>query len=96
MFLENENVADFSHQHVYTVSVPYPIPNRAIDPGYYQAILLGRETLFPSGMLYVTNIRSGNRNITSFCSELNREHADIFTSLRFIFLGHGLAKLKDH
>ena len=53
----------------------YPISVRAIDPVCPQAVLPMRVTLFPSGKLCVTNIPSINCKDTSFCSELNGEHA---------------------
>ena len=80
-------MANSSHRHVYTASLHYPVSIRAIDAVYPQAILPMRVTLLPSGMLGVTNIRSINRNGTSFCSELNGEHAGgSFMSLRLIVI----------
>ena len=56
-----------------------------IDSVYLQAILPMRVTLFPSGMLCITNTPSINGNNALFCSELNREHAgERFRSLRLI------------
>ena len=78
-------MANFSHRHVYTDSLHYPMSVRAIDLVCPQAILPMRVTLFPSGMLCVTNIPSINCNDTSFSSELNREHAgESFKSLRSV------------
>ena len=77
-------MANFSHRHVYSASLHYPISIMAIDPVCPQAILPMRVTLFPSGMLRVTNIPSINGNDTLFRSELNGERAgESFTSLRF-------------
>ena len=58
---------------------------RAIDPVCPEAILPIRVTLFPSGMLRVTNIPLMNCSDTLFCSELNGEHGgESFMSLQFI------------
>ena len=78
-------MANFSHRHVYSASLHHPMSIMAIDPVCPQAILPMRVTLFPSGMLCVTNIPSINDKDTSFCSELNGKHAaESFTSLRVI------------
>ena len=78
-------MANFSHRHVYSASLHYPMSIMAIDPVCPQAILPMRVTLFPSGMLCVTNIPSINGNDTLFCSELNGKHAgESFRSLRLI------------
>ena len=78
-------MANFSHRHVYSASLHYPISIRAIDPVCAQVILAMSVTLFPSEILCVTNIPSINGNITPFCSELNGEHAgECSMSLRFI------------
>ena len=78
-------MAKFPHRHAYSVSLQYPMSARAIDPVCPQAILPMRVTLFPSGMLCVTNIMSINCNNTVFCSESNLEHAGgCFMSLRRI------------
>ena len=80
-------MADFLHRHVYSASLHYPMSIRAIDPGHPQAILPMRVTLFPSGMLCVTNIPSINGNDILFCSELKGKYAvQSFSSLRVIFL----------
>ena len=50
--------------------------SRAVDPVCSQAILAMSVTLFPSEMLYVTNIPSIKYNNTPFCLELNGKHAD--------------------
>ena len=55
------------------------------DPVCTQAIFPMGVTLFPSGMLCVTNIPSINGNDTLFVSELKGEHAgEGFRSLRLI------------
>ena len=66
---EIEYVANFSHIHAYSASFHYPMSARAIDPVCPQAVLPMRVTLFPFGMLWVTNIPSINCNDTSFSSE---------------------------
>ena len=60
----NRCVANFSHKHVYSASLHYPMSTRAIDPVRPQAILPMRVTLFPSGIPSVTNIPSINCNDT--------------------------------
>ena len=78
-------MAYLSHRHVCSFYLHYPMSIMAIDPVCPQAILPMRVTLFPSGMLCVTNIPSINGNDTLFCSELNGEHAgESFRSLRLI------------
>ena len=80
-------MANFSHRHVYSASLHYPMSIRAIDPVCPQAILPMLVTLFPSVMLCVTNIPSRHSNDTLLCSELNGEHAGkSFMSLRLIVL----------
>ena len=75
----------FPHKHVYSASLHYPMSISAIDPVCPQAILPMRVTLFPFGVLCVTNIPSMNGNDTFSCSELNGENAgESFMSLRFI------------
>ena len=79
----------FSHTHVYSAgaSLPCTMPIRTIDPVCPKAILPEMATLFPSGVLYVTNGRSKNRNNTSFCLELNgKDASETLMSLRFIVL----------
>ena len=67
----------------------------AIDPVCSQAILPMRVTLYPSGMLCVTNIPSINDNDILFCSELNREHtSESFRSLGRTVLRYAKANLK--
>ena len=44
-------MANFSHRHVNSVSLHYPISIVAIDPVCPQAILPLRSTLYPSGTL---------------------------------------------
>ena len=74
----------FSHRHVYSACLHYPISIRAIDPVCLQAVFPVRVTLLPSGMLCVTNIPSINCNDTLLCSELNGKHAgEGCLSLRF-------------
>ena len=69
---------------------------RAINPVCPQVILPMRVTLFPSGMLCVTNTRSINGNDTLFSSELNGEHVgESFTLLRLIVMRHTNVKLKN-
>ena len=65
----------FSHRHVYSASLHCPLSIKAIDPVCPQANSPKTATLFPSGMLCVTNISSINGNDISFCAELNKEHA---------------------
>ena len=65
----------FLHRHDYSASLHYPMTIMAIDPVCPQTILPLRVTLFPSGMLCVTNIPSINGNDTLFCLELSGEHA---------------------
>ena len=78
-------MANFSHRHVYSASLPYPMSIMATDPVCPQAILPMRLTLFPSGMLCGTNIPSISGNDTLYCSELHGEHAgESFMSLRLI------------
>ena len=78
-------MANFLHIHVYSASLHYPMPGMAIDPVCRQSILPIRVTLFPSGMLCVTNIPSINDNDTLYCSELHGEHAgESFRSLRLM------------
>ena len=80
-------MANFSHKHVYSASLHYPMSIMAIDSVCPQAILPMSVTLFPSGMLYVTSIPSINSGDTSFCSELNGKDAgETFGSLRLIIL----------
>ena len=68
-------MTNFSHIHVYSASLRYPMPIIVIDPDCSQAILPMRVTPFPSGMLYVTNIPSTNGNDTLFCSEVNGKYS---------------------
>ena len=68
-------MVNFSHSHVHSASLHYPVSIMAIDPVYPQASLPMRVTLFPSGMLCATNIPSINGNDALFCSQLNGEHA---------------------
>ena len=78
-------MAIFLHRHVYSASLHYPMSIMDIDPVRSQTILPMRVTLFPSGMLCVTNTPSINGNATLFCSELNGKHAgERFRSLRVI------------
>ena len=78
-------MATFSHRHVYSASLHYPMSIKAIDSVCSQEILAMNVTLFTSGTLYVTNIPSVNCNNTLFCSALRGEHAgEGFRSLRFI------------
>ena len=78
-------MANFSHGHVYSASLPYLMSIMAIDSVCPQAILPMRMTLFPSGMLCVTNIPSINGNDTLHCSEWHGEHdGECFRSLRLI------------
>ena len=57
-----EYVANFLHGHVYSTSLQYLMPIRAIDPVYLQAILPMGVKLFPSGTLCAANIPSRNIN----------------------------------
>ena len=76
-------MANFSHRHVNSASLHYPMSIMAIDPVCLQAIL--PMMLFPSSMLCVTNIIYINGNDTLFCSELNGEHAgETYRSLQRI------------
>ena len=53
---ENEYVANFSHRHVYSASLHWPMSIRATDRVYPQTILPTSVRMFPSVMLCVTNI----------------------------------------
>ena len=76
-------MANFSHRHVYSASLHYPVSIKAIGLVCLQAILRMRVTLFPSGMLCFRNIPSINGNDILFGSELSGEHAgESFGSLR--------------
>ena len=80
---ETEHAANFSHRHVYSASWHYPTSISAIHPVCPQAILPMRVALFPSGMIYMTNIWSRYRNNMSFYSELNVERVgEDFVSIR--------------
>ena len=82
---ESQYVAKFSHRHVYSASLQYPMSIRAIDSVCPQPNLAMSVTLFTSVTLCVTNIPSTNCNNTLCCSELNGEHAgEVFRSLRLI------------
>ena len=81
-------MAYFSHRHLYSASLHYPMSISAIDPVCPQAILPMTVTLFPSGMPCVTNILSINGNDTFFCSELNGKDAgERLRSLQLIVFG---------
>ena len=54
----------FLHGHVYSASLHYPMPVRAIDPVNPQAIFPMGVTLFPSGTLCAANISSRRFNHT--------------------------------
>ena len=83
-YCEPEYVANFSHRHDYSDSLHYPMPIRVLAQFALRRFCRGL-TLFPSGMLCVTNIPSINCNDTYVCSELNGEHAgESCMSLRFI------------
>ena len=76
-------MTNFSHIYVYSASLDYPMSIRAIGSVCSQAIFPMRRTLFPSGVLCVTNVPSINGDAL-FCLELNGEHAsEGFMSLRF-------------
>ena len=78
---------NFSHRHVYSASLHYPMSIGPIDSVCPQAILAMSVTLFHCKMLRVTNIPSIKCNSTLFCSELNGEQAgESFRQLRLIFL----------
>ena len=78
-------MANFSHRHVYSALLRYAMSIRTIDPVCPQAILPIRLTLFPSGMLCVTNIPSIRNNDTLFRLELNEKHVGKnVLSLQFI------------
>ena len=67
----------------------------AIDPVCPQVVFPVRVTLFPSVMLYVTNIVSKYRNNTPLCSELNEEHADeSYLSLWLKVFGIGVCEFE--
>ena len=63
---QSEYVANFSHRHVYSASLSEPMSIRAIDQVCPQAILPMSVTLFPFGMLCVTNISSISCNALHF------------------------------
>ena len=78
------------------ISLHYPMSIRSIYPVCPQAILAMGMTLFPSGMLCVTNIPSINCTNTIFCSKLNGEHTgEMFMSLRCIVFRYTHVKLKN-
>ena len=78
-------MANCLHGHVYSASLHYPMPIRAIDPVCPQAILPMGVTLVPSKTLCATKIPSRDCNDKEDCSELNGERAgESFMSLRFI------------
>ena len=80
-------MANFSHRHVYSASLHYPMSIGLIDPVCPQAILAMSVTLFHCEMLCVTNIPSIKCNSTLFCSELNGKQAgESFRQLRLNFL----------
>ena len=82
---ETEYVANFSHRHVYSVSLHYLMSIRATDSVCSQAISAMSVTQLNSGTLCVTNIPSINCKNTLFCSELNGEDdGEGFRWLRFI------------
>ena len=72
---ETEYVVNFSRRCVYSASLYYPMSIRAIDQVCPQVILVMSLTLFPSVMIFVTNIPSTNCNNTLFCLEFNGGHA---------------------
>ena len=59
----------------FIVPIVFLTSTRNNDPVCHRTIYLVRLTLFPSGMLNVTNILSRCLNDTPFCSELDGEHA---------------------
>ena len=88
-------MANFSHRHVNSASLHYPMSIMVIDPVCPQAILPMGVTLFPFGMLCVTNIPSISGNDTLYCLELNGEHAgESFGSLRLIVFEICLCKFE--
>ena len=89
-------MVSFSHRHVYSAFLQYPMSIRAIESICPQAILLMSVTLFSSGMLGVTKITSINVNDTMFCLEFNGECAgESIMSLRFIFLLYDYVNLEN-
>ena len=85
-------LSSISVEHSFTLSDV----NITIDLVCPQAIFQTRLTLFPSGMLHVTNIRS-KYHITTFCSELSGKHASKgYLSLPLTILKYELAKLKKN
>ena len=88
-------MANFSHRHVYSASLHYAMSILTFDPVYLQAILPMMVTLFPFGMLCVTDIPSINGNDTLFCSELSGGHdGECFRSLPLIISYNANVKLK--
>ena len=84
---ETEYVAIFSRRPVCNASLHYPMSIMATDPACPRAMFPMRVTLFPSGMLCVTNIPFINGNDTLYCSDLNGEHAgESFKSQDLLFL----------
>ena len=89
-------MASFSLRHVFSASLHYPMSIMAFDSLCPRVILPMRLTLFPSGVLCVTNIPSNSGNDTFYCSELSEEHAgESFRSLRLIVLRYANVKLKN-
>ena len=90
-------MANFSHRRVYSDSLHYPMSIMAIDPVCSQTILPIWVTLFPSGMICVTNILSINGNNTLFCSVLKGKHAGArfgrYSSYFFRFANANLIKM---
>ena len=82
---ETEYMANFSHRRAFSGSLHYSMSIMAIDPVCPQTILSMRVTLFPSGMICITNIPSIKSNNTLFCSVLNGKQAgERFWSLQLI------------
>ena len=82
---ETEYVAHFSHRAVYKASLPLRCHSGSLVQFALAQFFPVMATLFPSGMPYITDIQSRYWNSSSFCSELNREHADKdFISIRLI------------
>ena len=70
-----------------------------IDPGHWSSLLsddfLVSVTLLPFEMLYITNIRSRQRNNASFCSKLNVEPAGPVSFNCRCFFRHECVMLKS-
>ena len=80
----------------FKASLLFQMSIRVFRQACARAIFPVRVTLFPSGMLYITNILSIYQNNVSFCPESNVKHdGEGLVSKRLIVLIYGLAKLRN-